>query len=148
MFSKRFGHIRLGGEDAKPEFSKVSWVSMLFSAGMGIGLLYFSVAEPMFHFANPTKSTFTSLELAEQAMNITYFHYGFHVWSLYAVVGLSMAYFCFSKKMPLSISSTLTPIIPKRFSSLIPLIDALASIATLFGLATSLGFELDSFVQG
>ena len=63
MFSKRFGHIRLGGEDAKPEFSKVSWVSMLFSAGMGIGLLYFSVAEPMFHFANPTKSTFTSLEL-------------------------------------------------------------------------------------
>ena len=81
-------------------------------------------------------------------MNITYFHYGFHVWSLYAVVGLSMAYFCFSKKMPLSISSTLTPIISKRFSSLIPLIDALASIATLFGLATSLGFGARQFCAG
>lgn len=146
-FSK-FGKIRLGGDNAEPEFSTFSWVAMLFSAGMGIGLLYFSVAEPMLHYINPINAEGSSYEKIRQAMDITFFHYGFHVWGIYCLVGLSLAYFCFNKSRPLSLSSTIESLIPSKLSFLNKLVDALASLATLFGLATSLGFGAKQFVAG
>ena len=93
-FSK-FGSIRLGGEDAKPEFSKMGWFSMLFSAGMGIGLLFWSVAEPIFHFSsNPfLDDPENKIMAARQAMGVTFLHWGVHAWALYAIVGSSFSLF-------------------------------------------------------
>lgn len=146
-FSK-FGNIRLGGDKAEPEFSTFSWVAMLFSAGMGIGLLYFSVAEPMLHYINPINADANTHAKISQAMDITFFHYGLHVWGIYCLVGLALAYFCFNKSRPLTLSSTIESFIPKKFNFINKLIDALASLATLFGLATSLGFGAKQFVAG
>lgn len=144
----KYGTIRLGGPDAKPEFSKFSWVAMLFSAGMGIGLLYFSVAEPMFHFNNPISTEYDVQEKVQYAMNITFLHYGLHVWGIYCLVGLTLAYYCFNQNKPLSIGATIEHLLPKKFKSLTKLVDVIAALATLFGLATSLGFGARQFCAG
>ena len=144
----RFGHVRLGGPSAKPEFKTFSWVSMLFSAGMGIGLLYFSVAEPMFHFNNPISTQFTTSERIDYAMNISFLHYGLHVWGIYCLVGLSLAYCCFNQNKPLALSATIEDILPPKLKPLTSVVDSLASLATLFGLATSLGFGAKQFCAG
>lgn len=147
-FSK-FGKIRIGGKDAKPAFSKFSWVAMLFSAGMGIGLVYFSVAEPMLHFNNPIVEGASEIEKSRLAMRNTFFHYGFHVWGIYMLLGIALAYFTFNKNKSLSLKSTLIPLFGQRMNTWPGyLIDVIAVLATLFGLATSLGFGAMQFSTG
>ncbi len=139
----KFKNIKIGGKDAKPEFSRNAWFAMLFSAGMGIGLLFWSVAEPITHFnSNPfTASPANPVNAAKTAMGITFLHWGFHVWALYAVVGVSLAFFTFNKKLPLTIRSVFYPVIGNKiYGPLGDLIDIISVIATIFGLATSLGF--------
>lgn len=140
LASSRFGSVRLGGDDDKPDFSTGSWFAMLFSAGMGIGLLFFSVAEPLMHYASPPNGEPESIEAAREAMLITFFHWGLHAWSIYAVVGASLAYFSFRRQLPLSLRSCLYPFIGDRIYGRIgDFVDLLAVFATIFGLSTSLG---------
>lgn len=147
-FSK-MGSIRLGGKDAKPEFSLFAWFAMLFSAGMGIGLLYFSVAEPMTHYTTPPLEVSGQSERAANAMKFTFLHYGLHAWAIYAVVGLALAFFSFNQKLPLTIRSTFYPLLGKRIHGPIGnIIDVVAVLATLFGLATSLGFGVQQIASG
>ncbi|MDH5655822.1 MAG: BCCT family transporter [Spirochaetia bacterium] len=139
----RFGNIRLGGAKAKPEFSKVSWYSMLMAAGMGIGLMFYSVAEPILHFGAPPKF-YTDIPgspmAARDAMSLTFFHWGLHAWGIYALVGLSLAFFSFNKGLPLTIRSVFAPILGNQLYKWPGhVIDILSVVATLFGLATSLG---------
>ncbi|QDU35026.1 Glycine betaine transporter OpuD [Poriferisphaera corsica] len=136
----RFGRIRLSKDNSPPEFSTLSWFAMLFSAGMGIGLLFWSVAEPIYHF-NATPPGFAEgFDNERIAMAVTIFHWGLHPWALYAVVGLALAYFGFRRDMPLSFRSILHPILGDRVWGFTgDAIDVLAIIATLTGVATSLG---------
>lgn len=138
-FSK-YGTIRLGGEDAEPEFSTMAWFAMLFSAGMGIGLMFYAVAEPMWHFINPPHSEAGTTEAVRDAMGITFLHWGLHAWAVYAIVALALAFFAFNRKLPLSFRSVFYPLLGERINGWMgDLIDILAVLATLFGLATSLG---------
>ncbi|GGZ22064.1 hypothetical protein GCM10007049_13560 [Echinicola pacifica] len=139
-FSK-YGKIRLGGKNAETEFSTSSWFAMLFSAGMGIGLLFWGVAEPVTHYAKPPVGEAFSIDAAERAMSLTFMHWGFHAWAIYAVVALALAFFTFNRKLPLTIRSIFYPILGDRIYGWIgDAIDVMAVLATLFGLATSLGF--------
>lgn len=136
----KFGNIRLGGKEAEPEFSTLAWFAMLFSAGMGIGIMFWSVAEPVFHFISPPLAEGGTPAAAREAMSLTYLHWGFHAWGIYAVVGLSLAFFTFNRNLPLSFRSVFYPLIGDRINGWIgDVIDILAVMATLFGLATSLG---------
>lgn len=136
----RYGKIRLGPDGARPEFSSITWFSMLFSAGMGIGMLFFGVAEPMMHYLRPPVGDGETLESARQAMGITLFHWCLQPWSLYALVGLALAYFGFRRGLPLSFRSVFYPLLGNRIHGPIGhVIDVMAVLATLFGLATSLG---------
>mgnify|MGYP001090914364 CR=1 FL=1 len=146
----RFGKIRLGGKNAKPRFSRGAWFSMLFSAGMGIGLLFWSVAEPIFHFnSNPLMNGGGKLEAAKSAMGITFLHWGVHAWAIYAIVGLALAFFTFNRKLPLTIRSIFYPLFGRRIYGWIgDVIDIISVIATLFGLATSLGFGVQQVNAG
>lgn len=138
-FSK-FGGIRLGGENAKPEFSTMAWFAMLFSAGMGIGLMFFAVAEPMWHLLYPPHAEAGTTEAVRDAMGMTFLHWGFHAWAIYAIVGLALAFFSFNRKLPLSFRSVFYPLLGDRINGWMgDVIDILAVLATLFGLATSLG---------
>ena len=148
MFS-RYGDIRLGGEDAEPDFSTTSWFAMLFSAGMGIGLLFYGVAEPMFHFINPPMPVENQVEAAHQAMAFTFMHWGLHSWAVYALIGLALAFFSFNKGQPLSIRTIFYPLLGDRINGAWGnLIDILATVATLFGVATSLGFGVQQINAG
>ncbi|MDZ7806117.1 MAG: BCCT family transporter [Gracilimonas sp.] len=136
----RFGNIKLGGDDADTDFSTMAWFAMLFSAGMGIGIMFWSVAEPIFHYLSPPMAEGGTPEAAQQAMNLTYLHWGFHAWAIYAVVGLSLGFFAFNRGLPLSFRSVFYPLIGDRIKGWMgDVIDTLAVLATLFGLATSLG---------
>jgi choline/glycine/proline betaine transport protein len=99
----RYGDIRLGDDASKPEFSTASWFAMLFSAGMGIGIVFFGVAEPIMHFDAPPLGTPRTREAVKQAMDITFFHWGPHAWAIYASLGLALAYFSHRKGLPLAI---------------------------------------------
>jgi len=139
-----FGRIRIGGEDARPRFSTLSWFAMLFAAGMGIGLMFWSVAEPVAHYSGwagtPLGVAPNTPEAARAALGATLFHWGLHPWAIYALVGLALAYFAFSRDLPLSIRSVFHPLLGERcWGWPGHLIDLLAVLATLFGLATSLG---------
>lgn len=135
----RFGKIRLGGQKAKAEFKLSSWFAMLFSAGMGIGLLFYGVAEPITHYTN-NPFGLEGIEAAKSSMTITFLHWGFHGWAIYAIVGLSLAYFAFNKKLPLTIRSAFFPVLGNKiYGKIGDSIDIISVIATLFGLATSLG---------
>ena len=139
LFS-RYGNIRLGGPQAKPEFSTWGWFSMLFSAGMGIGLVFWSVAEPIYHFTAPPWGQASTPEAAQLSMGITFFHWGIHAWALYGLMGLGLAYFAFNRGLPLTIRSVFHPLLGERIHGIWGnVIDILAAVATLFGLATSLG---------
>ena len=143
------GKVRIGGSQAQTDFSTPSWVAMLFAAGMGIGLVYFSVAEPMLHFLNPIDTDAPDAAKAARAMQFTYFHYGFHVWAIYALVGIALAHACFNRKQPLSLRSTLEPLLGRHVNRWPGhAVDVLAVLATLFGLATSLGFGSGQFSAG
>ncbi len=139
------GKIRLGGDDAKPEFSTLSWFAMLFAAGMGIGLMFWSVAEPTAYFTGWYKTPLgveaNTAEAASKAMSATMFHWGLHPWAIYGVVALSLAFFSYNKGLPLTIRSAFYPLIKDHsWGPFGHLIDTVAVLATLFGLATSLGF--------
>lgn len=147
------GKIRLGGMDAKPEFSTLSWFSMLFAAGMGIGLMFWAVAEPVAYYTGwyetPFNVTANTPEAANLAMGATMFHWGLHPWAIYAIVALSLAFFAFNKGMPLTIRSAFYPLLKERVWGWPGhIIDILAVVATIFGLATSLGFGAQQAAAG
>jgi len=147
-FSK-YGSIKLGGQTAKPEFSMGAWFAMLFSAGMGIGILFWSVGEPVSHFMNPPMGEGQTVASARLAMQTTFLHWGLHAWGIYALVGMALAFFTFNKKLPLTISSLFYPILGQRVNG--PLgkaVNVLAVVATLFGLATSLGLGVKQVSAG
>jgi len=145
------GSIRLGQDDERPEFSRLSWFAMLFSAGMGIGLVFWSIAEPLYHFTGPPTGEAGTVESARLALSIFFHHWGLHAWGTYVAVGLPIAYFQFRKKMPGTVSSCLKPILGKvgrqndagqlsfiaRYTG--HLVDILAVWATVLGVVTSLG---------
>lgn len=138
----RIGRVRLGRDDDRPEFRTASWVAMMFSAGMGIGLMFFAVAEPISHLTAPPAGTERAgtEAAAQQAMALSYFHWALHPWAVYAVVGLALAYFSFRRGLPTLISSAFHPLLGDRIHGPIgKSIDILAIFATLFGSATSLG---------
>jgi glycine betaine transporter len=137
----KYGKIRLGGDDDRPEYSNFSWFAMLFSAGMGIGLVFWGVAEPVFHYAQPPMGIEpSSTQSAMMAFRYTFLHWGFHPWAIYAIVGLALAYVTFRKKLPCLISSTLYPLLGEKIKGPIGyFIDTLALILTVIGVATSLG---------
>jgi glycine betaine transporter len=139
----RFGQVRLGGDDERPEFRTVSWVAMMFSAGMGIGLMFFGAAEPLYHLTSPPPMVDVqpnTADAAETAMEYSFFHWAFHPWAMYAVVGLALAYFAFRKGRAVLVSSAFFPLIGERAAGGPGrAIDILAIFATLFGSATSLG---------
>ncbi|WP_053955015.1 BCCT family transporter [Inediibacterium massiliense] len=145
-FSKA-GKIRLGGSDAKPEFTNFGWYSMLMSAGMGIGLMFWSVGEPIYHhIASPV---FESSNRNYSALATTFFHWGLHPWAIYGIISLALAYFTFNKKLPLSPRSFFYPIIGERiFGFFGDVIDSLAVLAALAGLATSLGLGVQQINSG
>lgn len=146
----RFGNIRLGGKNAEPEFSSMAWFAMLFSAGMGIGILFWSVAEPILHFQSPPIGAAGETRAsAIEAMNFTFLHWGMHAWGIYALVGLSLAFFFYNRKLPLTIRSAFYPIFGNRIHGWAGnVIDVLAVVATLFGLATSLGLGATQINSG
>ena len=147
-FSK-YGKIRLGGPASKPEFKRGAWFAMLFSAGMGIGILFWSVGEPINHFINPPGAEPRTIEAARASMEITFLHWGLHAWGIYALVGMSLAFFTFNKKLPLTISSVFYPLLGEKVHG--PwgkVINILAVVATLFGLATSLGMGVQQVSAG
>jgi len=145
----KYGDIKLGLDHSEPEFSYISWFAMLFSAGMGIGLMFFGVAEPVMHFSSPPSGTEQSIEAIKEAMNITFFHYGIHAWSIYAIVALILAYFSFRHSLPLTIRSSLYPIIGDRiYGKIGDAVDIFAIISTMFGVATSLGFGVKQINTG
>jgi len=137
----RFGHIRIGGSGARPDYSRPAWFAMLFSAGMGIGLLFWGVAEPVTHFMHPPVVQSQGAEAATRAFDLTFLHWGFHAWAVYALVGLSLAYFSFNRGLPLTIRSGFYPLLGDRINGAAGnVIDIMAVVATMFGVATSLGF--------
>lgn len=141
LMMSRYGDVKLGPDDSEPEYSYLSWFAMLFSAGMGIGLLFFGVAEPIQHYAMPPVGEGRTVESARQAMVLTFFHWGLHAWAIYIVVGLALAYFAFRRGLPLTLRSSLFPLIGNRIHGPIGhAIDIFAVLGTMFGVATSLGF--------
>ncbi|MDH3641853.1 MAG: BCCT family transporter [Gammaproteobacteria bacterium] len=162
LMLSRFGNIKLGDDDSVPEFSNFSWFAMLFSAGVGIGLLFFGIAEPIFYFDNTqpwgypnnpfadhAQITEMNVDRAVLAMRVTYFHWGFHGWAVYVMIGLCLAYFGFRKKLPLTLRSALYPIIGDRiYGPIGHAVDLLAVFGTVFGVATSLGLGVSQMATG
>ncbi|MFO8047567.1 MAG: BCCT family transporter [Desulfosudaceae bacterium] len=147
-FSK-YGRIRLGGKDAVPDFGRLSWFAMLFSAGMGIGILFWSVAEPIYHLSEPPHEIGSEVAGAELAMRTTFLHWGLHPWAIYALVGMALAFFSFNRKQPLAIRSIFYPLLGEKVNGLWgDVIDVIAVLATLFGLATSLGLGVQQVNSG
>ncbi len=146
----KYGKIRLGGVDADKEFSDISWVAMLFSAGMGIGLMFFGVAEPVWHFNDPHLGAQAQTPgAAEVAMAVSLYHWGFHPWAIYALVGLSLAFFSFNRGLPLTFRSIFWPVLGERIYGWPGhVIDILTVFATLFGLTTSLGLGAQQINSG
>lgn len=145
----KYGKIRLGGKRAKPEFSMAGWFAMLFSAGMGIGILFWSVAEPIYHFSSPPHGEGGTVEAAKIALETTFLHWGLHAWAIYALVGMALAFFTFNRKLPLTISSVFYPLLGEKiYGPWGKAINVLAVVATLFGLATSLGMGVKQVSAG
>ncbi len=162
LVCSRFGTVRLGDDASVPEFKTSSWLAMLFSAGIGIGLLFFSISEPLFYFDNSQSAGYPNnpsadlagavlldAERAVHAMRVTYFHWGIHGWSVYVVVGLCLAYFGFRRKLPLTLRSALYPLIGERiYGPIGDLVDLLAVFGGVFGIATSLGLGASQMATG
>ena len=150
MAFSKFGSIRIGGKKAKPEFSLWAWFAMLFSAGIGNGLVLFSIADPVRDFLNPQRLAGQEPALiAQEAINFSFLHHGIHGWAIYSVVGLSLAYFTFNRKMPLTLRSAFYPLLGNRIHGWMgDVIDIMAVITTLFGLATTIGFGVGQINSG
>ncbi|WP_017623383.1 BCCT family transporter [Nocardiopsis chromatogenes] len=148
LMVSRYGNIRLGPDSSRPEFSTMAWFAMLFTAGMGIGLVFYGVYEPTLHLQDEFVNS-VGPDPASQAMQYTLFHWGFHPWAVYIVLGLALGYFCFRKGLPMRPASALYPLIGDRIYGWIGnLIDILAVFGTLFGLATSLGLGTQQVSAG
>jgi len=141
IFSK-YGNIKLGKDNDQPEYPYITWFAMLFSAGMGIGLIFWGAAEPISHYYNPPTSDPETANAAREALRYSFFHWGLHPWGIYAIIALALAYFQFRKESPGLISSILTPLLGEKRTSggIGTLVDFIAVFATIFGVATSLGF--------
>lgn len=137
----KYGKLRLGSDDSKPEYKTVSWFAMLFGAGMGVGLVFWGISEPISHFINPMGMEGGTVEAADFAMKASFMHWGIHPWANYAIIGLALAYFQFRKKKPGLISSIFEPLIGEKGvkGPLGKTIDILAVFATVAGVTTSLG---------
>jgi choline/glycine/proline betaine transport protein len=136
----RYGDIRLGPDHSTPDYSLASWLSMLFAAGMGIGLMFFGVAEPLMHYLSPPTAETGTVEAVQEAMKMTFFHWGLHAWAIYAIVALVLAYFSYRHNLPLTLRSALYPLIgDKIYKWPGHLVDVFAVVSTVFGVATSLG---------
>jgi len=145
----RYGDIRLGPDHSTPDYSLVTWLSMLFAAGMGIGLMFFGVAEPLMHYLSPPTADTGTVEAAREAMKMTFFHWGFHAWAIYAVVALVLAYFSYRHNLPLTLRSALYPLIGERIYQWPGhLVDIFAVVSTVFGVATSLGLGASQVNSG
>jgi choline/glycine/proline betaine transport protein len=143
------GALKLGPDESEPDFPYLSWLAMLFAAGMGIGLMYFAVAEPIQHYATPPEAQPGTVDAAREAMVITFTHWGVHAWAIYALVGLSLAYFAHRKGLPLTLRSGLAPLLGKRVNGPIgDAVDIFAICGTLFGIATSLGLGVSQINSG
>ncbi len=145
----RYGLIKLGPDHSEPDYSYVSWFAMLFSAGMGIGLMFFGVAEPLMHYIDPPVGEPETVEAARESMRITFFHWGIHAWAIYAVVAISLAYFSYRHNLPLTIRSAFYPLIGDRiYGPIGHAVDTFAVLGTIFGVATSLGFGVTQIGSG
>ena len=148
----RFGKLTLGDEGEQPQFSTLSWLAMLFAAGMGTGLIFYGAAEPLLHFQNPPPSAgliSEEAEIARRAMAITFFHWGIHAWAIYAIAALSIAYFTFRKKQPMLPSASITPLLrPKFRKPARRLIDTLAIMGVVFGIVATLCQAMLQFSSG
>ena len=135
----RFGQVKIGGVESQPEFSNFAWYSMLMSAGMGIGLMFWAVGEPLTHFVQEPP-IFDGVESSVTAMASTFLHWGLHPWGIYAIMALGLSFFAFNRKLPLSLRSVFYPLLGERIYGVLgDIIDTFAVLATMFGLATSLG---------
>ena len=157
-----FGRIRLGDDDSAPEFRTSSWLAMLFSAGVGIGLLFFSISEPLFYFDNSQSAGYPNNPMADlagavsmdearagHAMRVVFFHWGLHGWAVYVLVGLCLAYFGFRRKLPLTLRSALHPLIGDRiYGPIGDVVDLLAVFGGVFGIATTLGLGVSQMATG
>lgn len=144
-----WGKIKLGPDHSEPEYSFSSWFAMLFSAGYGIALLFFGVAEPILHYSTPPQGVALTVDAAKQAMQISYFHWGFHIWGIYGLTGLALAYFAFRHGLPLSMRSTLYPLIgDKIYGAPGHIVDTFAILGTVFGIATTLGLSVAQINAG
>lgn len=146
----RFGNLRLGGEDAEPEFSNASWLSMLFSAGMGIGLVFWGAAEPVSHFVTPPEGLPPqSMDAARASMRYAFFHWGLHPWAIYALIGLAMAWFQYNRNGRGLVSDMLQPVIGRHHRGWFgKLVNIAAVVATAIGVATTLGFGTIQIAAG
>lgn len=147
----KYGKMRIGGSLARPEFKNHAWFAMLFSAGIGNGLVLFSIADPVRDFVDPPKQLAGADPniIAQDAINFSFLHHGIHGWAIYSVIGLALAYFTYNRKMPLTIRSAFYPLLGDRIHGWIGhLIDIVAVVATLFGLATTLGFGVGQINAG
>lgn len=146
----KLGNLRIGGEDAEPEFSLGSWFAMLFSAGMGIGLVFWGVAEPLSHYANPPEMIEAQgVDAARASMRYAFFHWGLHPWAVYALMGLAMAWFQYNRKARGLVSDLLEPLLGKA-AHRAPgkMVDILAVVVTAIGVATTLGFGASQISAG
>ncbi len=145
----RYGRVRLGPDDSRPEFSNLAWFAMLFTAGMGIGLVFFGVSEPVTHFTSPPTGEGGTAAAAQEAMNLTFFHWLLHPWAIYIVFALSIAYFSFRRGLPLRPASAFYPLIGNRiYGPIGHVVDIVAVFGTIFGLATSLGYGAQQVNSG
>ncbi len=157
-----WGNLRLGPKDSAPEFSRFTWISMLLSAGVGIGVLFFGVAEPMFYFDNSggfgypnnphadlTGATAMDHARAVEALKAAFFHWGLHGWAVYGIVGMTLAYFAYRKQLPLALRSALYPLIGERiYGPIGHAVDIMGVLGCVFGIATSLGLGVSQIAVG
>ena len=137
----RYGDIKLGPDHSQPDYNSTTWFAMLFSAGMGIGLMFFGVAEPVMHFIAPPVGDPNTIEAAKEAMKLTFFHWGLHAWAIYAIVALILAFFSYRHGLPLTLRSALYPLIGERiYGPIGHAVDIFAIMSTVLGIATSLGY--------
>ncbi|MDA9091018.1 BCCT family transporter [Porticoccaceae bacterium] len=145
----RLGDIKLGMDHDAPAYTRLSWFSMLFSAGMGIGLMFFGVAEPVMHYMSPPIGDAATVTAAKEAMRITFFHWGLHAWGIYTIVALTLAYFSYRHGLPLLPRSALYPLIGDRiYGGIGHAVDTFAVVGTIFGVATSMGFGVQQLNAG
>ena len=144
-----WGRIRLGPDHAEPEYGFFTWFSMLFAAGYGGAVMFFGVAEPVLHYAHPPEAAPQTVAAAKEAMQIAYFHWGFHIWGIYALAGLVLAYFAYRHGLPLTMRSALYPLVGERiYGPIGHTVDVVAILGTLFGVATTLGLSAQQINTG